>query len=76
MYRSLVNPFCDREKIVLLTVFNLLFRALEITLYKQLNRLIGRQFFSLVPSPFLGMSLMDAVLNDLLRVPVRVQYTV
>jgi hypothetical protein len=61
---------------VLLTVFNLLFKALEITLYRQLNRLIGRQFFSFVQSPFLGISLMEAVLNDLLRVPVRMQYAV
>jgi hypothetical protein len=73
MYRSFVNPFCDPEKIVLLTIFSLLFRALDITLYRQLSREIGRQFFNLVQSPFLGISLIEAVLKDLLKLPVLTQ---
>ena len=76
IYLSFVKPFCDLEKIVLLTVFSRLLRALEITLYKQLSNDIGRQFFSLVQSPFFGISLIDAVLKDLLRVPVLTQCTV
>jgi hypothetical protein len=61
---------------VLLTVFNLLFKALEITLYRQLSNEIGRQFFSLVQSPFFGINLIEAVLKDLLSVPALTQNTV
>jgi hypothetical protein len=51
IYLSFVKPFCDLEKIVLLTVFSRLFKALEITL-------------------------IDAVLKDLLSVPVLTQCAV
>jgi hypothetical protein len=44
--------------------------ALEITLYMQLSREIGLQLPILVRSPFLGISLIAALLNDGVKVPV------
>jgi hypothetical protein len=49
--------------------FNLLLRALEITLYKQLSRLMGLQFLIFVASPFFGISLIEAVLKFWVRTP-------
>jgi len=66
---SFVNPFCPLEKIILLTFFRRLFSARDTTLYKQLSNEIGRQFFIFEQSPFLGISLMEAVLKLCVREP-------
>ena len=73
MYLFLLNPFCALLQILSITLLSLLFRAREIILYKLLRREIGLQFFILVASAFLGISLIQAPLKLSVRLPVSKQ---
>jgi hypothetical protein len=71
MYRWLVNPFCARDVKRFMTDFNLLFTALEMTLYQQPNKEIGRHFFMSCASPFFGIIFIIELLKLAVREPLR-----
>ncbi len=73
MYLSDVKPFCARDTVKSLVFFNLLFKALDMTLYRQLSNEIGRQLPILDVSPFFGIILILAVLNVWVREPLLMQ---
>jgi hypothetical protein len=63
-WRLDVNPFFPRDKTISLIFFSRLSRAFEIILKMEFNNDIGLQFFILEMSPFFGISLIPAELND------------
>jgi hypothetical protein len=63
-----VKPFWALDKTMSLIFFNLLSTAFDTTLKTQFNKDIGRQFFIFSTSPFLGISLIIALLKDCDRV--------
>ena len=66
-----MKPFWARDVKRFMTDFNLLFTALEITLYRQPSKDIGLHFLISRASPFLGISFIIELLKLAVREPLR-----